>query len=87
MLNMKPHHTATLLYKFVNCGLFYEQLIKYLNHEYATKLLIQSKAFQYSTDWLVVVGFKADCLTGNLGLWVRCPSLRVFLKDPSPYLR
>ena len=22
---------------------------------------------------VVVVGFKADCLMGNLGLWVECP--------------
>ena len=37
-------------------------------------------------DWLVV-GFKANCLMGDLGLWVGCPPLGVFLRDSSPYLR
>ena len=34
--------------------------------------------------WLVV-GFKADCLTRDLGLG-GMPSVEVFLSDPSPYL-
>ena len=35
---------------------------------------------------VVVVGFKADCLTRDLGLG-GMPSVGVFLRDPSPYLR
>ena len=31
-----------------------------------------------------VVGFKADCLTRDLGLWVECPP--GVLRDSSPYL-
>ena len=34
----------------------------------------------------MVVGFKADCLTRDLGLG-GMPSVGVFLRDPSPYLR
>ena len=36
--------------------------------------------------WLVV-WFKADCLTWDLGLWVLRPPWEVFLRDPRPYLR
>ena len=35
----------------------------------------------------LVVGFKADCLSGYLGLWVGCPPSEVFLRVPTPYLR
>ena len=43
----------------------------------------------YKRIWLVgwlVVGFKADCLTRDLGVWVGCPPWEIFLWDPSPYL-
>ena len=38
-------------------------------------------------NWLIgwIQGFKVDCLTGDLGLWVGTPSMGVFLRGPSPF--
>ena len=49
-------------------------------------ILKQNENFGFLRGWLLVVGFKADCLTRDIGLG-GMPSVGVFLRDPSPYLR
>ena len=44
------------------------------------------KEYVQKYKWLVV-GFKADCLAGDLGLWMGCPPWGSFYKDTNDISR
>ena len=50
-------------------------------------VFIMKAETQVVTSGLLVVGFKADCLTKGPKSMGRVPSVGVFLRDPSPFLQ